>query len=292
MWCFVARVALARRAPERLRRAPHRRSVRTSRKRGEAALRLRTSSKRVEAAPGRERASREEATPHGLKRKKNYIEIRGKTNQRLQHPWNMEVKARQKADCDHVCGMYARSCRLSGCVCRSHTAVPAWLACLRSVGRPACLAPSLAGHYGGTRSTSAEVRSCKRKSALRARLSARTTGTALTVRVCRSNMLSDGEKREEERLEQERTAKMGPVSVRFSRCAQRPPLTRAHLLAPNGAFYPSCTPAGPHLAPLYHPTHLPPPSACSAPFPSPLAHATGRHRPKEAAAATARGPKL
>ena len=243
------------------------------------------------ARPGT-RFSRGGHTAWFKKEKQNIFEIRGKTNQRLQHPWNMEVKARQKADCDHVCGMYARSCRLSGCVCRSHTAVPAWLACLRSVGRPACLAPSLAGHYGGTRSTSAEVRSCKRKSALRARLSARTTGTALTVRVCRSNMLSDGEKREEERLEQERTAKMGPVSVRFSRCAQRPPLTRAHLLAPNGAFYPSCTPAGPHLAPLYHPTHLPPPSACSAPFPSPLAHATGRHRPKEAAAATARGPKL
>jgi hypothetical protein len=54
-------------------------------------------------------------------------------------------------------------------------------------------------------------------------------GPSLTVRVCRSNMLSDGEKREEERLEQERAAKMGPVSVRFSRCAQRPPHTRAHL---------------------------------------------------------------
>lgn len=140
----------------------------------------------------------------------------------------MEVRrAYRTRNCDHVCGMYAHSYHLFGCVCRSHAAVPVWLDCLRAVGRPDCFAPSQ-GIMGGQDLQALRYEAAKNAGVARA-VVCTYGGPSLTVRVCRSNMLSDGEKREEERLEQERAAKMGPVSVRFSRCAQRPPHTRAHL---------------------------------------------------------------
>ena len=188
------------------------------------------------------------------------------------------------------------ACTLTRTIClgvsadRTLLCLSGWIACGRLVG-PDCFAPSLSGHYGGTRSTSAEVRSCKKR--------------RRCARGCLHVWRAFADCPCVPQQHAERWRKEGGGAAGTGACCKNGP-GQCALLALCPA--PSPHPRPPVFRPMVPFTHRALPLALTSPpciipltcprcprvrHPSnPLSRTLGRHRPKEAAAATARGPKL
>jgi len=203
----------------------------------------------------------------------------------------MEVKARLPNAELRSCVRHVRSLVPSVWVCLPIARCCACLAGLLAGGWSARLFRAVSGHYGGTRSTSAEVRSCKKR-----RRCAR--GCLHVWRAFADCPCVPQQHAERWRKEGGGAAGTGAY------CKNGPGQCALLALCPA----PSPHPRPPVFRPMVPFTHRALPLALTSPpciipltcprcprvrHPSnPLSRTLGRHRPKEAAAATARGPKL